>query len=150
MLRIVMHSALITLALYEKEETIKKVYVVTSYKIWGRQSFPAVPMGNLTTRHGLTHRTPVSPSDWPGQVRNRTLVWKVAVKGELCASRSLVLAVATETLAFGWWLCWLADRQTWVVSQDAWTESGNKELAQISIGICNVGTLTALPDYLLI
>ena len=32
---------------------------------------------------------------------------------------------------------------------DAWTESGNKELAQIFIGICTVGTLTALPDYLL-
>ena len=34
--------------------------------------------------------------------------------------------------------------------QDAWTESGKKELVQISIGICTVGTLTALPDYLLI
>ena len=57
-------------------------------------------MGNLTTRHGLTHRSPVYPSDWPGQRRNRTLVWTVAVGGELCASRSLVLAVATETLVF--------------------------------------------------
>ena len=34
--------------------------------------------------------------------------------------------------------------------QDAWTKSGNKELAQISIRICNVWTLTALRDYLLI
>ena len=34
--------------------------------------------------------------------------------------------------------------------QDAWTESGKKEIAHISIRICTVGTLTALPDYLLI
>ena len=49
-----------------------------------------------------------------------------------------------------WWLCWLVGRQTWVVSQDAWIESGNKALAQISIGIGTVGTLAALPDYRLI
>ena len=34
--------------------------------------------------------------------------------------------------------------------QDAWIESENKALAQISIGIGTVGTLAALPDYRLI
>ena len=37
-----------------------------------------------------------------------------------------------------------------LANQDAWTESENMELAQISIGIGTVGTLTVLPDYLLI
>ena len=44
LLQITMHTALISLAVYEKAERIKK-NIVTGYKIWGRQSYPAVPMG---------------------------------------------------------------------------------------------------------
>ena len=61
---------------------------------------PSGSHGYLTTRHGLAHRSPVYPSDWPGQRRNRNLCLDNTVGGELCVSQSLVLAVATENLVF--------------------------------------------------
>ena len=52
---IAMHTALISLAVYEKgRENKKKLHRYRSQNIWGRQSYPAVPMGTYqpgTARH---------------------------------------------------------------------------------------------------
>ena len=46
MLRVAMHTALISFHVYEKAESIKKIYIATGYKIWGNSRtlrFPWVP-----------------------------------------------------------------------------------------------------------
>ena len=40
MMRIAMHTALISFAVYEKAEWIRKIYIVTGYKIWGKSRTP--------------------------------------------------------------------------------------------------------------
>ena len=62
LLQIAMHTALISLAVCEKAERIKKITLlqVTKYEAI------VVPRGSdgyLTTRHSLAHRSPVYPSD---------------------------------------------------------------------------------------
>ena len=49
-----MHTALISLAVCEKADRILKNYIVTGYKIWGKQSYTAVPMG--TYQPGMAWR----------------------------------------------------------------------------------------------
>ena len=43
MMRIAMHTALISFAVYEKAERIRKKYILTGYKIWGNSRTPRFP-----------------------------------------------------------------------------------------------------------
>ena len=63
MLRIAMHTALISFAVYEKAERIKKN---TSLQVTKYEAI-VVPRGShgyLTTRHSLAHRSPVYQPDY--------------------------------------------------------------------------------------